>query len=128
MTYVNCHVFIGCFFQPSKIGLRVVQLYTKILVWSLMLLNIKISMIPHIFPKTACIESSLPFCWRSLFGKKSAKVLHVEQWSSCKVIYEELGFLIYEEIRKYFPIYEEAVSHNDFATAPLRISLYMRKI
>jgi hypothetical protein len=34
------------------------------------------------------------------------------------------GFLIYEEMRKYFPIYEEAVSH-DFATVPLWISLYM---
>ncbi len=29
------------------------------------------------------------------------------------------GFLIYEETRKYSPIYEEAVSHvDDFATAP----------
>jgi hypothetical protein len=32
------------------------------------------------------------------------------------------GFLIYEEMRKYFPIYEEAVSQKiviyDFATAP----------
>jgi hypothetical protein len=29
---------------------------------------------------------------------------------------------------KYFPIYEEAVSHTyDFATAPFSISLYMRK-
>jgi hypothetical protein len=29
------------------------------------------------------------------------------------------GFLIYEEMRKYFPIYEEAGSHiYDFATAP----------
>jgi hypothetical protein len=27
------------------------------------------------------------------------------------------GFLIYEEMPKYFPIYEEAVIH-DFATAP----------
>jgi hypothetical protein len=27
------------------------------------------------------------------------------------------GFLIYEEMRKYLAIYEEAVSH-DFATAP----------
>jgi hypothetical protein len=26
------------------------------------------------------------------------------------------GFLIYEEMRKYFPIYEEAI--YDFATAP----------
>jgi hypothetical protein len=40
------------------------------------------------------------------------------------------GFLIYEEMRKYFPIYEEAVSHTvyDFATAPFLISSYMRKI
>jgi hypothetical protein len=28
------------------------------------------------------------------------------------------SFLIYEEIRKYSPIYEEAVSHIYFATAP----------
>jgi hypothetical protein len=30
------------------------------------------------------------------------------------------GFLTYEEVGKYFPIYEEAVSHTvyDFATAP----------
>jgi hypothetical protein len=35
-------------------------------------------------------------------------------------MYEEGLPNIYEEIRKYFPIYEEAVSHiHDFATAPL---------
>ncbi len=34
--------------------------------------------------------------------------------------YMRKGFLIYEEMRKYFPIYKEAVSHlYDFATAPL---------
>jgi hypothetical protein len=35
--------------------------------------------------------------------------------------YMRKGFLIYEEMCKYFPIYEEAVSHilHDFATAPL---------
>ncbi len=32
------------------------------------------------------------------------------------------GFIIYEEMRKYLVIYEEAV-----ATAPFWISLYMRK-
>jgi hypothetical protein len=43
--------------------------------------------------------------------------------------YMRKGFLINEEMRKYFPIYEEAVRHTyDFATAPLLISLYMRKI
>ncbi len=40
------------------------------------------------------------------------------------------GFLIYEEMRKYLTIYEEAVSHirYDFAPDPFCISLYMRKI
>jgi hypothetical protein len=39
------------------------------------------------------------------------------------------GFLIYEEIlRKYIVIYEEAVTHIDFATNPFWISLYVRKI
>ncbi len=44
--------------------------------------------------------------------------------------YIRRGFLIYNEMRKYFPIYEEAVSHilYDFATAPLLISLYIMKI
>jgi hypothetical protein len=38
-------------------------------------------------------------------------------------------FLIYEKMRKYFTIYEEAfIVIYDFATAPLWISLYMRKI
>jgi hypothetical protein len=36
--------------------------------------------------------------------------------------YMRKGFLIYEEMPKYFPIYEEAVSHYDFATAPLGFS------
>jgi hypothetical protein len=38
--------------------------------------------------------------------------------------YMRKGFLIYEEMRKYFPIYEEAVIY-DFATAPFLISLYV---
>ncbi len=39
------------------------------------------------------------------------------------------GFLIYEEMRKYFPLYEEAVSRiYDFATAPFWISLSVKKI
>ncbi len=37
-------------------------------------------------------------------------------------------FLIYEEMRKYIVIYEEALIIYDFATAPFWISLYMRKI
>jgi hypothetical protein len=31
--------------------------------------------------------------------------------------YMRKGFLIYEGMRKYFPINEEAVSHTNFATA-----------
>jgi hypothetical protein len=60
------------------------------------------------------------------------------KFSSYTVQYKEIqsgksymgkGLLIYGEMRKYFPMYEEAVSHTyDFATAPLWISLYMRKI
>jgi hypothetical protein len=33
-------------------------------------------------------------------------------------LYIRNGFLIYEEMQKYFPIYEEAVVY-DFSTAPL---------
>ncbi len=45
-------------------------------------------------------------------------------------LFMKKGVLIYVEMRKYFPIYEKAVSHTvyDFATAPFWISLYMRKI
>jgi hypothetical protein len=42
--------------------------------------------------------------------------------------YMRKGFLMYEEMRKYLVIYEEAVVIYDFATAPFWISLYMRKI
>jgi hypothetical protein len=43
------------------------------------------------------------------------------EWSSCKVIYEEglPNIIIYEEMRKFYPKYEEAVIViYDFATAP----------
>ncbi len=43
--------------------------------------------------------------------------------------YIRKGFLIYEEMRNYLVIYEEAVRFiYDFATAPFWISLHMRKI
>jgi hypothetical protein len=48
---------------------------------------------------------------------KFASYTRNSEGSCCKVIYEE-GFLLYEEMRKYLVIYEEAVSHIDFATAP----------
>ncbi len=37
--------------------------------------------------------------------------MEIQKWSSCKVIYMRQGFLMYEEMRKYFPMYEEVVSH-----------------
>ncbi len=47
----------------------------------------------------------------------------------CKVIYEEgLPDILYEEIRKYFTKYEEAVSHIWLYTWSLWISLFRRKI
>ncbi len=42
--------------------------------------------------------------------------------------YMRKGFLIYEEMRKYFPIYISPLVIYDFATAPFWISLNMRKI
>ncbi len=43
--------------------------------------------------------------------------------------YMREGFLIYEEMRKYFPIYmRRSLVIYEFATAPFWISLYMRKI
>ncbi len=43
--------------------------------------------------------------------------------------YMRKGFLIYEEMRKYFSLYEEAVLViYDFAPDPFWISLYMWKI
>jgi hypothetical protein len=41
-------------------------------------------------------------------------------------LYMRKGLLIYEEMRKFFPIYEEGVCHTCPCT--LLISLYMRKI
>jgi hypothetical protein len=44
--------------------------------------------------------------------------------------YMRKGFLIYEEMRKYFPYLRRplVIYPYDFATAPFWISLYMRKI
>ncbi len=41
--------------------------------------------------------------------------------------YMRKGFLMYEEMRKFFPIYEEAVSHIWLCTRSLLISLYRGK-
>ncbi len=38
--------------------------------------------------------------------------------------YFRKGFLIYEEIRKYFPIYEEAVSHLAASRSILNFRIY----
>jgi hypothetical protein len=45
--------------------------------------------------------------------------------SGCKVIQYMKGFRVYEEMRKYLVIYEEAVVIYNFATAPFWISLYI---
>ncbi len=42
--------------------------------------------------------------------------------------YMRKSFIIYEEMRKYLVLYEEAVSQHNFAPNPFRISLYMTKI
>ncbi len=48
-------------------------------------------------------------------------------WSSCKVIYEE-GLPVYEEMRKYLTIYEEAVSHIRMILQPLHSEFLWMKI
>jgi hypothetical protein len=47
----------------------------------------------------------------ALIKKKIKFSSHIgnSEWSSCKVMRK--GFLIYEEMRKYLAIYEEAISH-----------------
>jgi hypothetical protein len=46
-------------------------------------------------------------------------IYHEIQSGAVAKSYMRQGFLIYEEMRKYFPIYEEAIVIHDFATAPL---------
>jgi hypothetical protein len=42
--------------------------------------------------------------------------------------YIRKGFLIYEEMRKFFPVYEEAVRHIWLCNQSLLIPLYIREI
>jgi hypothetical protein len=55
--------------------------------------------------------------------KKEKKILLIYreiQSGAVAKSYMRKGYLIYEKMHKYFPIYEEAVSHvYEFATAPL---------
>ncbi len=69
--------------------------------------------------------------------KKAKKIFLIYkniQMGSVAKSYMRKGFLIYEEMRKYLVIFEEAVSHIwllcklQIATAPVWISLYVRKI
>ncbi len=69
----------------------------------------------------------------NFIDKKENEVFLIDkeiQMGSVAKSFMRKGFLIYEEMRKYLTIYEEAVSHTvfDFATDPFRISLFMRKI
>jgi hypothetical protein len=43
--------------------------------------------------------------------KKENQIFLIYQSGAVSKSYMRRGFLIYEEMRKYFPIYEEAVSH-----------------
>ncbi len=77
-------------------------------------------------PYTSLIE--LATCPETLFGPmddsyKALLKYTVKKENQIFLMYKEIrigavaklymrkGFLIYEEVRKYFPIYEEAVSH-----------------
>jgi hypothetical protein len=60
-------------------------------------------------------------------GKNIFFIYKEIQSGGCNVIlYMRKGFLIYEEMHNYFPIYEEAVNHilYDFATAPIPYTVY----
>jgi hypothetical protein len=58
--------------------------------------------------------SFLPLC-RGYTDKKEKKIVliykEVQSGAAAKS-YTRKGFLMYEEMRKYFPIYEEVVSHR----------------
>ncbi len=80
-----------------------------------------------------CVQKLTEWCCHfRLHDKKENKIfLKYKEIQSGAVAksYMRKGFLIYEEMRKYFPIYEEAVIViYDFATAPIWISFYVRKI
>jgi hypothetical protein len=50
----------------------------------------------------------------SFNDKKENKIFLIYKEIQCGAVaksYMRKGFLIYEEMRKYFPIYDEAVSH-----------------
>ncbi len=69
---------------------------------------------------------------RVLYTDKKRNFLIYKEIQSGAVAqsYMRKGLLIYEEMRKYFPIYcmSTPLVIYDFATAPFWISLYMRKI
>jgi hypothetical protein len=59
---------------------------------------------------------------RSLYtDKKEIQIFLIYkeiQGGAVAMSYKRKSFLIYEEMRKYFPVYEEAVSHILYAFAP----------
>ncbi len=56
-------------------------------------------------------------------GVNTARTLYKEiQMGSGAKSYMRKGFLIFEEMRKYLVIYEEALSHIWLSTAPVWIS------
>ncbi len=81
---------------------------------------------------------SLSFLWYSFFQKKEIIPHTDKKENKIFLIYMKFrrdrvqtmrkGFLIYEEMCKFFSIYEEAVSHIWLCTRSLLISLYMKKL
>ncbi len=69
---------------------------------------------------------------RSFTDKKENKIFLIYkeiQSGAVAKSYMRKGFLIYEKMRKYFPIYEEAVSHIWLCNCSiLNFLIYMRKI
>ncbi len=73
-------------------------------------------------PPTNQSDSQL---WTVHTDKQENKIFHIYkeiQNGAVAKSYMKKGFLIYEEMRKYLTIYEEAVSHTWFCTAPFWIS------
>ncbi len=67
------------------------------------------------WPIWALFENFRAKIARNCTGKKEKKIFLISQEIQSGAVeksYMRKGFLIYEDMRKYFPIYEEAVSHK----------------
>jgi hypothetical protein len=71
-----------------------------------------------VYTVQSCTVGRKPFAWLAVFvsctdkkGNKSFLIFKEIQLGSGAKSYMRKGFLIYEVMRKFFPIYEEAVSY-----------------